>query len=103
MDIEMQSGDRLFEWDENKNKKNLRKHGINFETAVLVFEDENRKEIYDWKHSRDEDRYKVIGMVEDILCVIYTERGDKTRIISAREASSTDRRRYYGNSDIRFT
>ena len=101
--MEFQLGDRLFEWDENKNKKNLRKHGLNFETAILVFEDENRKEIYDWKHSIDEDRYKVIGMVEDLLCVIYTERGDKTRIISAREASPADRRRYYGDSDIRFT
>ena len=101
--MDFQLGERLFEWDENKNKKNLRKHGINFETAVLVFEDENRKEYYDWQHSMDEDRYKVIGLVEDLLCVIYTERGEKTRIISAREATPTDRRRYYGNRDVRFT
>ena len=103
MDIEMQLGDRLFEWDENKNKKNLRKHGINFETAVLVFNDENRREYYDFRHSEDEDRYQTIGMVEDLLCVIHTERGDRTRIISAREANPKERRKYYGNSNLRFT
>ena len=72
MNIEMQSGDRLFEWDENKNKINIQKHKIDFKTAIKVFEDENRKEYYELKHSIEEDRYKVYGKVDNILIVIYT-------------------------------
>ena len=101
--MELQSGDRLFEWDENKNRINKQKHKIDFKTAVKVFEDENRKEYYDIEHSINEDRYKVYGKVNDVLLVIYTEREKKTRIISARKATPTERRKYYGNGNIYFT
>lgn len=47
-----------FEWDEDKNQLNYRKHGIDFETAMLVFNDIQRIEIYDMEHSIHEDRYK---------------------------------------------
>ena len=47
----------LVEWDDNKNRINIRKHGISFETAALVFADEERIEYYDKLHSQDEDRY----------------------------------------------
>ena len=47
-------------------------------------------------HSDDEDRVKVIGMVDEILVVIYTERYDKVRLISARYADKEDKERYYG-------
>lgn len=63
-----------FEWDEEKNRINRQKHGISFETAMLVFNDDNRIEIYDFEHSGDENRYKTIGCVNDILFVVYTER-----------------------------
>ena len=78
-----------FEWDEEKNRANIRKHdGISFEMAVRVFLDENRIEKYDARHSIDEDRYNVIGMVENLLFVVYTERNDDAiRIISARKAT----------------
>ena len=90
-----------FEWDEEKNRINKLKHGIDFNTAIHVFDDENRIEIYDYEHSIDEDRYNTIGLVHDILFVVYTERKDKLRIISARLATAMERRLYYdGYSDL---
>ncbi|MDO5435523.1 MAG: BrnT family toxin [Clostridia bacterium] len=84
------------EWDEYKNSINKQKHGISFETAALVFADEERIEYYDKLHSQDEDRYIVIGSVQGILYVVYTMRNEAARIISARMATATERRIYYG-------
>lgn len=84
-----------FEWDEDKNKINLEKHGIDFETAILVFNDMQRIEIFDLEHSVEEDRYNTIGMVYDVLFVVYTERKDNIRLISARLATKTERSIYY--------
>lgn len=86
----------LVEWDDNKNQLNIKKHGISFETAALVFADEERIEYYDRLHSQDEDRYVVLGCVQGILYVVYTMREDAARIISARMATPTERRIYYG-------
>ena len=85
----------LFEWDAEKAAVNLKKHGVSFQTAVLVFFDENRIEMYDSEHSQDEDRYNTIGMAKDVLFVVYTERKDRTRIISARPANKKERSMYY--------
>ena len=52
-----------FEWDEEKNLINKRKHGISFETAAYVIEDENYIEMYDFEHSIEEDRYIAICCV----------------------------------------
>ena len=84
----------IFEWDDKKAAINKQKHGISFETAAMVFADENRIERRDDKHSQDEDRWQVIGMVEDVLFVVYTERIDTIRLIMAREASPKERREY---------
>lgn len=84
-----------FEWDLEKNKSNKEKHGIDFETAALVFKDEHRIEIYDAEHSENEDRYDTIGMVNEILFVVYTERKENIRIISARLATEEERSIYY--------
>ena len=86
----------IVEWDDNKNRINIRKHGISFETAALVFADEDRIEYYDRLHSVDEDRYIVLGCVQGILYVVYTMREDAARIISARLATPVERRIYYG-------
>ena len=83
------------EWDENKNAINIKKHGISFQTAALVFADTRRIEYYDKLHSIDEDRYIVLGCVHGILYVVYTMRGEAARIISARMATETERRLYY--------
>ena len=64
-----------FEWDEEKDWINRQKHGISFETASYVFRDEYYIEMYDFEHSMEEDRYIAIGMVGDLLFVVFTERG----------------------------
>lgn len=89
----------LFEWDENKEKINISKHGLDFSTAALVFRDQNRLEWFDELHSDYEDRYITIGEINGIavvLMVVYTERGDAIRLISARKATKQERRMYYG-------
>ena len=83
-----------FEWDEEKAALNLKKHGVDFRDAVRVFYDVNRIEWYDSEHSDEEDRYNTIGMVREVLFVVYTERRERTRIISARKATPRERRIY---------
>ena len=86
------------EWDEDKEKINISKHGIDFETASHVFLDPNRMEYYDEAHSGEgEDRYITIGFAGNILTVVYTERVKALRIISARLATRREREAYYGN------
>ena len=68
----------------------------------MVFEDDERIERRDDKHSQDEERWQVIGKVENILFVVYTERCEKTRLISAREATDTEKGWYYGDGDLYF-
>lgn len=69
--------------------------------AVRVFLDEDRIEKYDSRHSMEEDRYNVIGMVEELLFVVYTERGkDIVRIISARKATEEECNEYYEKNYI---
>ena len=91
----------VFEWDEEKNILNQRKHGISFETAAYVFTDENYIEMYDFEHSINEDRYIAIGRVGDVLFAVFTERKEKIRLISARLATEAERRLYY-DQDIQY-
>ena len=76
-----------FEWEEDKAALNLKKHGVDFRDAVRVFYDVNRIEWYDSAHSDEEDRYNTIGMVREVLFVVYTERRERTRILFARKAT----------------
>ena len=94
--MKTQIADIVVEWDNNKNEINKKRHGIGFDTAALVFADEERIEYYDQAHSENEDRYVVIGCVQGILYVVYTMREDAVRLISARMATSIERRIYYG-------
>ena len=89
MEVELEG--RLFEWDDEKERINIRKHGISFFDAMGVFDDEFKIEDYDREHSIEEDRWWIIGLVDDVLFVVYTERGDATRIISARPATKQER------------
>lgn len=88
-----------FEWDDRKEQRNIRIHGMNFTTASRVFYDTNRVEIYDDRHSGEEDRYIVFGNVGQIsrtIAVMYTMRGpDTIRIISARVATREEQEDYY--------
>ena len=90
-----------FEWDDAKERKNIRKHGIDFTTASRIFKDENRLELYDEAHSENEDRYITIGIIDEvayIVTVVYTEREETVRLISARKATEQERKRYYDYS-----
>ncbi len=93
---EIDIGGLIVEWDDEKYRLNVKKHGIYFEDAARIFLDDNRIEDYDELHSDDEDRWKVVGKVRDVLVVIYTERGEKYRLISARFANKREEDEYYG-------
>lgn len=88
------------EWDEGKNEINKQKHHVSFETASYVFADPFRLERLDRSenNNREEDSYQTLGMVGDVLFVVYTERNDSYRLISARLADVRERRIYYGDS-----
>ena len=90
----------VFEWDEEKDQENYRLHGVKFEDATRIFFDPRRMERYDKDSSREEDRWQTIGIFEDVLFVVFTERGSNTRIISARVAEPFERRIYHGDSEI---
>ena len=97
-----------FVWDEDKNASNIKKHGIDFETAALVFEDDLRLEFLDPEHSEEEERYRTIGLVYDVLTVVYCDRENSEtgnidiRIISARLATRMEQRAYNDNVTGRF-
>jgi len=90
-----------FEWDENKNNLNKQKHKISFENAVKVFLDKKRIDCPDEEHSLFEERRYTIGMVDSVLFVVYTERNENTRLISARKSTTEETNEYYRNYDIR--
>lgn len=89
-----------FEWDDEKERINIQKHGLDFSTAAHVFSDDCRIEKYDHSHSDDEDRYIVIGSINGYLTVVtvsYTPRSNGTviRIISARISTKEEKEEYY--------
>lgn len=86
-----------FEWDPLKAEANLKKHGVSFNEATMVFNDPNAIEELDAKHSsRTEMRFTMIGMASvKLLLVVYTERlSDRIRIISARRVTRSERSIY---------
>ena len=89
----------IFEWDPQKAKSNLEKHGVSFEEASTAFQDTLSLTIDDPLHSIDEERLILIGMSQKnrILVVVHTERGDNIRIISARKATKKERKNYESN------
>jgi uncharacterized DUF497 family protein len=90
-----------FEWDDEKAAKNLEKHGISFAQAIPAFHDPLAIDVFDDREDYGEDRFILIGMCEgQVLTVAYTERGDRTRIISARRATK-DEQAYYHSQNSR--
>ena len=80
-----------FEWDETKRRENLRKHGIDFREVYRLFWNATLED-YDWEHSESEERYKVLGLLgEEVTFCVYTERGQKRRIVTARKATGAER------------
>jgi uncharacterized protein len=85
-----------FEWDERKAAINLRRHKVSFWLARQVFNDAFALVEQDLSEDYGEDRFVATGMVEEVLItVVYTERGERIRIISARKANGHEQRKYY--------
>jgi hypothetical protein len=85
-----------FEWDDVKAEANLRKHGIDFDEAQSVFTDPLSLVIDDVAHSQDEERLVIIGMsfMARLLVVVFTDRNQRIRLISARRATRRERAQY---------
>ena len=92
-------GELRFEWDENKNAVNIIKHGLSFEEAKEVFEDDNAILFDDPDHSIGEERFLILGMVKSKkICIVshcYRGADDVIRIISAREAKKSEKETYW--------
>lgn len=88
----------IFDWDENKNQINQKKHGISFDEAKTVFFDESAILFDDPEHSDYEERFLLLGMSETanicIVCHCYRESDTVIRIISARKATKKEVNRY---------
>ena len=85
-----------FEWDDAKAARNLARHHIDFLDAIEVFLDPFRVELEDDRAEYGELRLKTVGMVNGtVTVVVFTPRGKRTRIISARKAKPNERRAYH--------
>ena len=89
----------IFEWDDAKNKINLKKHGVSFEEAQTVFFDDNAIEFDDPDHSLDKERYLLLGFSQRlkilVVCHCYRDSDSIIRIISARKATKKEQKAYY--------
>jgi uncharacterized protein len=87
-----------FSWDSRKDRDNQRKHGVLFKEAASAFADENARLKHDPEHSRDEDRFILLGFSGKLrlLVVVHAYRQDEKeiRIISARKAVPKERKQY---------
>ena len=89
-------GPLAFEWDPRKAALNLAKHKVSFEEAVTAFGDPLGQIIDDPRHSADEERFVLLGRSgrRRLLVVMFTERGEAIRLISARSATPRERRKH---------
>lgn len=85
-----------YDWDKNKAVANLSKHGVSFEEAKTVFDDPLYVDFYDSDHSFGEHRFILLGKSAQgrLLFVSYMERNNGIRLISAREATLSERKAY---------
>ena len=88
-----------FEWNATKSAANKKKHGVSFEEAQTVFLDENAIRFYDPDHSKDEDRFIMLGMSFQlrvlVVCHCFREDDEVIRIISARKADRREEGSYW--------
>ncbi len=89
----------LFEWDERKEKANIKKHGVSFDEARTVFYDENAIQFFDPDHSESEDRFILLGISLKlrilVVCHCFRESETVVRIISARKADGDEKNEYW--------
>ncbi len=90
-----------FDWDENKNDINKKKHDVSFEEATSVFYDSEALIIPDPDHSIGEERFLILGYSFQlkllVVCHCYRENDEVIRIISARKATNNERKWYEGD------
>jgi len=88
-----------FEWDEPKHRENRRKHGVAFEEAQTVFQDENAVRFFDPDHSEEEDRFLMLGISCRLRVLVvshcFRAGGAAIRIISARQANRKEEADYW--------
>jgi len=85
-----------YEWDVEKDRANRARHGISFAEATTVFLDPLHVTVPDTEHSIDEFRFRTIGYTAThrLVVVAHTDRGDRVRVISAREATNREQKHY---------
>ena len=93
--------DTAFEWDPDKAESNLLKHGVSFAKAATVFFDPLSITVPDRMHSGDENRFVITGLsyAQRHLVVVHSDRGDRIRIISARLATPSERKKYESETE----
>jgi uncharacterized DUF497 family protein len=85
------------EWDDEKARANFEKHKVSFRVAQYIFSDPNRLERLDQSETNsDDERWQVLGKVEEILLVVFQEKTSARRLISVRLATKSERRSYHG-------
>ncbi len=88
-----------FEWDERKEKANIKKHGVSFDEARTVFYDENAIQFFDPDHSESEGRFILLGISLKlrilVVCHCFRESETVVRIISARKADGDEKNEYW--------
>jgi uncharacterized DUF497 family protein len=90
-----------FEWDPRKDADNFAKHGVSFEEAASVFGDPLGRIVSDPRHSDDEERLVLLGFssAQRLLAVMFTDRREAIRIISARQVTRSERKNYEESSN----
>jgi len=87
------------EWDNRKEKSNIKKHGVSFDEAHTVFYDENAMQFFDPDHSKDEDRFILLGISFKlrtlVVCHCFRKSETVVRIISARKADKDEENEYW--------
>ena len=89
--------DAFWEWDDDKAERNAAEHdGVTFMEAQSVFQDPERVELYDEEHSEEEGRFAAIGFSSKgrLLLVVFTPRGERTRLIGARTTERDEEKIY---------
>jgi len=88
-----------FEWDNRKEKANIKEHGVSFEEARTVFYDENGIQFFDPDHSENQDRFILLGISFKlrilVVCHCFRESETVVRIISARKADGDEENEYW--------
>lgn len=87
-----------FDWDKNKARINLAKHNVSFEEAQSVFDDDAARLIFDPDHSKDEDRFILLGLSCSLKVLVvvhcYKDKDNIIRLISARKATKSEEKNY---------